>query len=46
MAVTFPDEVGLPLGLDIDRVLSQDPIDWTAPRNELEVEAAEMNYLV
>ena len=45
-AVTFPDEVGLPLGLDIDRVLSQDPIDWTAPRNELEVEAAEMNYLV
>ena len=30
MAVTFPDQVGLPLGLDIDMVLQQDPIDWTA----------------
>lgn len=29
MAVTFPDQVGLPLGLDIDMVLQQDPIDWT-----------------
>lgn len=30
MAVGFPDEVGLALGLDIDMVLQQDPIDWTA----------------
>ena len=30
LAVTFPAEVGLPLGLDIDMVLQQDPIDWTA----------------
>ena len=30
MAVTFPDQVGLALGLDIDMVLQQDPIDWTA----------------
>lgn len=29
MAVTFPDKVGLVLGLDIDMVLQQDPIDWT-----------------
>ena len=29
MAVSFPGEVGLALGLDIDRVLQQDPIDWT-----------------
>lgn len=29
MAVTFPDEVGLVLGLDFDMVLQQDPIDWT-----------------
>ena len=29
MAVSFPDEVGLTLGLDIDMVLQQDPIDWT-----------------
>ena len=29
MAVTFPDQVGLALGLDIDMVLQQDPIDWT-----------------
>ena len=25
---TFPDHVGVPLGLDIDTVLQQDPIDW------------------
>lgn len=31
LAVSFPAEVGLPLGLDIDMVLQQDPIDWTAP---------------
>lgn len=30
MAVSFPDQVGLALGLDIDMVLQQDPIDWTA----------------
>ncbi len=28
--VTFPGEVGVVLGLDIDTVLQQDPIDWTA----------------
>ena len=28
MAVGFPDQVGLVLGLDIDMVLQQDPIDW------------------
>jgi len=30
LAVSFPGEVGLTLGLDIDMVLQQDPIDWTA----------------
>ena len=30
LAVSFPGEVGLMLGLDIDMVLQQDPIDWTA----------------
>ncbi|MDA8520320.1 HDOD domain-containing protein [Acidovorax sp. NCPPB 4044] len=30
LAVSFPAEVGLPLGLDIDMVLQQDSIDWTA----------------
>jgi HD-like signal output (HDOD) protein len=30
LAVSFPGEVGLVLGLDIDMVLQQDPIDWTA----------------
>ncbi|WP_026435224.1 HDOD domain-containing protein [Acidovorax sp. JHL-9] len=29
MAVSFPGEVGLMLGYDIDMVLQQDPIDWT-----------------
>ena len=29
MAVSFPGEIGLTLGLDIDMVLQQDPIDWT-----------------
>lgn len=28
LAVSFPGEVGLVLGLDIDMVLQQDPIDW------------------
>lgn len=28
LAVTFPGEIGLMLGLDIDMVLQQDPIDW------------------
>ena len=41
--VSFPDEVALALGLDIDMVLRQDPIDWT-PRHEAEPEAAD--YLV
>ena len=27
--MTFPGEIGLMLGLDIDMVLQQDPIDWT-----------------
>jgi len=31
MAVTFPGPVGEVLGLDIDMVLQQDPIDWTSP---------------
>ena len=30
LAVSFPGEIGLTLGLDIDMVLQQDPIDWTA----------------
>lgn len=30
LAVTFPGSVGDVLGLDIDMVLQQDPIDWTA----------------
>ena len=30
LAVTFPDSTALLLGLDIDMVLQQDPIDWTA----------------
>ena len=30
LAVTFPGSVGEVLGLDIDMVLQQDPIDWTA----------------
>lgn len=29
LAVSFPDVVGLALGLDIDMVLQQSPIDWT-----------------
>lgn len=29
IAVSFPDEIGLILGLDIDMVLQQDPIDWS-----------------
>ena len=41
--VSFPDEVGLALGLDIDMVLRQDPIDWS-PRPEAGAEAAD--YLV
>lgn len=30
LAVSFPGEVGVALGLDIDIVLQQDPINWTA----------------
>ena len=29
LAVTFPGEIGLMLGLDIDMVLQRDPVDWT-----------------
>ncbi len=35
LVVSFPDQVGLALGLDIDMVLQQDPIDWTV-RPDLE----------
>jgi len=28
LAVSFPGEIGVPLGLDIDIVLQQDPLDW------------------
>ena len=28
LAGSFPGEVGIALGLDIDMVLQQDPIDW------------------
>gem|GEM_PF-3852965 len=31
MAGSFPGEVGVVLGLDIDVVLQQDPIDWRVP---------------
>lgn len=30
LAATFPGEVGVALGMDIDMVLQQDPIDWAA----------------
>lgn len=30
LAVTFPGEIGVVLGLDIDMVLQQDPFDWAA----------------
>lgn len=30
LAATFPGEVGVALGMDIDTVLQQDPIDWNA----------------
>lgn len=30
LTVSFPFEVGVPLGLDIDAVLQQDPIDWNS----------------
>ncbi|MOA50356.1 hypothetical protein D3C78_1733610 [compost metagenome] len=29
LAVSFPSEVGEALGLDMDMVLQQDPIDWS-----------------
>lgn len=31
LAVLFPGEVGLALGLDMDMVLQQEPIDWSQP---------------
>ncbi|MGP1684203.1 MAG: HDOD domain-containing protein, partial [Giesbergeria sp.] len=46
MAVSFPDQVGLPLGLDIDMVLHQDPIDWTPPKIDYEVDTGEFGYMV
>lgn len=30
LVTSFPDVVGLALGLDVDAVLQQDPIDWTS----------------
>ena len=30
LAVSYPGEVGLALGLDIDMVLQQDPMDWSS----------------
>ncbi|WP_461469736.1 HDOD domain-containing protein [Melaminivora sp.] len=36
-AVTFPGEVGVALGLDIDMVLQQDPIDWLGGAGEPQV---------
>jgi HD-like signal output (HDOD) protein len=30
LAVTFPDTVGVALGLDLDMVMQQDPFDWNA----------------
>lgn len=30
LAVTYPDSVGVALGLDIDMALQQDPFDWAA----------------
>ena len=30
LAVTYPDAVGIALGLDIDMTLQQDPFDWAA----------------
>jgi HD-like signal output (HDOD) protein len=34
LATSFPGEVGLLLGLDIDMVLQQDPFDWAHPSDE------------
>lgn len=34
LAATFPGEIGVTLGMDIDTVLQQDPIDWSAQFNE------------
>lgn len=31
LAVTYPDAVGVALGLNIDMVLQQDPFNWTGP---------------
>lgn len=35
LAVSFPGEVGEALGLDMDMVLQQDPIDWSVPDIEV-----------
>ena len=45
MVVTFPDQVGLALGLDIDMVLRQDPIDWT-PKPDADADVDADVYLV
>lgn len=40
LAVLFPAEVGLSLGLDIDMVLQQDPIDWSRPGTQTNEDGA------
>ena len=37
LATSFPGEVGVALGLDIDVVLQQDPIDWSGQRDEVDL---------
>ena len=32
LADSFPDDVAVLLGIDVDEVLQQDPIDWTPPQ--------------
>ena len=34
LAVSFPAQVGLALGLDMDMVLQQQPIDWSRPASQ------------
>ncbi len=38
LAVSFPGEVGVALGLDIDMVLQQDPIDWSQRADDAQAE--------
>jgi hypothetical protein len=37
MAVSFPDEVALNLGIDIDNVVEQEAIDWTTVQEVAEM---------